>query len=60
MVTAAMKLKDTSAPWKESNDKPRQLIKNQRHHLANKSLSSQSYCFSSCHIWMSELDHKEG
>ena len=32
-VTAAMKLKD--APWKKSYDKPRQHIKNQRHHFAD-------------------------
>ena len=30
MVTAAMKLKDTWAPWKESYDQPRQHIKKQR------------------------------
>ena len=28
--------------------------------MANKGLSSQSYGFSSSHIWMWELDHKEG
>ena len=28
------------APWKESNDKPRQCIKKQRHHFANKGLYS--------------------
>ena len=27
--------------------------------IANKSLSSQSYDFSSSHVWMWELDHKE-
>ena len=27
----------TRAPWKESYDKPRQCIKKQRHHFANKS-----------------------
>ena len=59
MVTAAMKLKD-AAPWKESYDKPRQHIKKQRHYFANKGLSSQSYGFSSSHVWMWELDHKEG
>ena len=46
MVTAAMKLK-TRAPWKKSNDKPKQHIKKQRHYFANKSVSSQSYGFSS-------------
>ena len=58
MVTAAMKLKDVS--WKESYDNPRQSIKRQRHHFADKGLSSQSYGFSSSHVWMWELDHKEG
>ena len=28
-------------------------------YLANKSLSSQSYDFSSSHVWMRELDYKE-
>ena len=46
------------APWKESYDKPRQCIKKQRHHFANKSLHSQSYSFSSSQAWTWELDHK--
>ena len=50
MVTAAMKLKDT--PWKESYDQPRQHIKKQRHYFVNKRLPSQSYVFSSSHVWM--------
>ena len=50
MVTAAMKLKDT--PWKESYDQPRQHIKKQRQHFANKGPSSQGYGFSSGHVWM--------
>ena len=50
MVTSAMKLKD--APWKKSYDKPRQHIKKQRHYFADKGLSSQSYSFSSSHVWM--------
>ena len=29
-----------------------------RHYFANKGLSSQSYGFSSSHVWMWELDHK--
>ena len=57
MVTVAMKLKDT--PWKKSYDEPRQHIKKQRHYFANKGLSSQSYGFSSSHVWMWELDYKE-
>ena len=48
------------APSKKSYDKPRQHIKNQRHHFANKGLSSQSYGFSSSHVQMWDLDHKEG
>ena len=37
-------------------DKPRQHIKKQRHHFANKDL----YGFSRSHVQMWELDHKEG
>ena len=48
------------APWKKSYDKPREQIKKHRHHFANKGPYSQSYGFSSSHIWMWELDHKEG
>ena len=48
------------APWKESYDKPRQHIKKQRYHFADKGPCSQSYGFSSSHVWMWELDHKEG
>ena len=58
MVTAAMKLKDVT-PWKESYDQPRQHIKKQRHYFANKGPSSQSYGFSSSHVWVWELDYKE-
>ena len=48
------------APWKNSYDKPRQHIKKQRHHLANKGLNSQSCVFSSSHVQKWELDHKKG
>ena len=47
------------APWKESYDKPRQYIKKQRHHFANKGLYSQSYGFSSNHVLIWELELKE-
>ena len=47
------------APWKKSYDKPRQHNKKQRHYFADKSLSTQSYGFSSGHVWMWELDCKE-
>ena len=50
----------TLAPWKESYDKPRQHIKKQRYHFGSKGPYSQSYSFSSSHVWMWELDHKEG
>ena len=59
MVTAAMKLKDACSldekPWPT-----RQHIKKQRHYFANKCPSSQNYGFSSSHVWMWELKHKEG
>ena len=47
-------------PWKKSYDQPRQLIKKQRHSFANKGPSSQGYGFSCGHVWMWELDYKEG
>ena len=43
--------------WKKSCDQPRQYITKQRH-FANKGLSSQSYGFSSSHVWIWKLDHK--
>ena len=57
-------MKDVS-PWKKSCDKPRQCIKKQRHHFANKGPYSQntigfSSSFSNSHAWMWELDNKEG
>jgi len=47
------------APWKKSYDRPKQHIKKQRHHFANKGPFSQSYGFSSSHVWMWELNYKE-
>ena len=35
------------------------ILKKQRHYFANKSPSSQSFGFSSSHVWMWELDYKE-
>ena len=49
----------TLALWKKSYDQSRHHIKKQRHHFANKGPSSQSYGFSSSHVWMLELDYKE-
>ena len=48
------------APWRKTYDQPRQHIKKQRHYFANKRPSSQSYGFSRSHVWMWELDYKEG
>ena len=48
------------APWKKTYDQPRQHIKKQRHYFVDKDLSSQSYGFSYSHVWMWELDYKEG
>ena len=48
------------APWKKSYDKPWQHIKKQRYHFADKGLYSQGYGFSSSHVHLWELDHKEG
>ena len=52
IVIAAMKLKDTCS-LEEIYDKPRQI-----YHFNDKGL--QSYGFSSSHVQMGELDHKEG
>ena len=48
------------APWKKSYDQPREHLRKQRHYFANKGPYSQSYGFFSSHVWMWELDHKEG
>ena len=47
-------------PGKKSYKKPRQCIKKQRYHFAEKDPYSQSYGFSSGHVQMQEFDHKEG
>ena len=47
------------APWKKNYLQPRQNIKNQKHYFADKGPYSQSYGFSSSHVWMWELDYKE-
>ena len=41
------------------HDQPRQHFKSQRHYFASKGPPSQSYVFSSVHVWMWELDYKE-
>ena len=55
-VTAATKLKDACS----LEEKLWQCIKKQRHHFADKGPDSQSYGFSSSHVQMWELGHKEG
>ena len=48
-------------PWKKSYHKPRQCIKKQRYHFANKHPYSQSYGFSSslveCESWTIKAEH---
>ena len=56
MVIAAMKLKDVYS-LEESYEKPRQHIKKQKHYFTDKGPYSQSYDFSSSHVWICELDH---
>ena len=59
-ITANVDWSHEIAPWKKIYDQHRQHIKKQRHYFANKGPSSQSYGFSSSHIWMWDLGHKEG
>ena len=40
------------ASWKKRFEKARQHIKKQKHYFVDKGLSSQSYGFSSSHVWM--------
>ena len=58
MVIAAMELKDAYS-LEGSYDQPRQNIKKQRPCFVNKGPASRGYGFSSCHVWMWELDYKE-
>ena len=50
-MSPLIKLKEL-APWKEIYDKPREHIKRQRRHFADKGPDSQSYGFSSSHVWI--------
>ena len=52
--------KKTIASWQESYAKPRQCIGKQRHYSADKGPCSQGHGFLSGHVWLWELDHKEG
>ena len=53
-------IEESLAPWRKSCGKPWQHIEKERHHFADKGLYSQSYDFSSSHVWMWELNHTEG
>ena len=57
MVIATMKLKDACS-LEGKYDKHREHLKKQRHYFADKGSYSQSYSFSSSHVWM--WDHKAG
>ena len=46
-------------PGRKAMTNPDSILKS-RHDFADKGPSSQSYSFSSSHVWMLELDHKEG
>ena len=58
-VTATMKLNKHLFLGRKAVTNLDKCIKKQRHHFANKDPYSQSYGFSSSHVWMWELDHKE-
>ena len=46
-------------PWKKSYDQPRQHIEKKKYYFVDRDPNSQSYGFSSSHVWMWELDYKE-
>ena len=48
------------ASYLENDDKPRQCVEKQRHYCANQGPYSEGYGLPSGHIWLWELDHKEG
>ena len=54
-----MKLKDNLLLGRKTTTNLESVLKNKRHHFANKGPSSQSYGLSSGHVWMWEWDHKE-
>ena len=51
-IFLGFKILKTFFPQKKSYHKLRQSVKKQRHYFAYKDLSSQSYGFSSSHVWM--------
>ena len=59
-ITISILVKAMVFPWKEVYDQLRQHSKKQRRFFVNSSLSGQDYGFSRGHVWMWELDCKEG
>ena len=57
MVTVVMKLKDACSLGKKAMTNLDNILKSRD--ITNKGPSSKSYGFSSSHVWMWELDHKE-
>ena len=59
-----MKLEDVCSLGEKQKqktyDKPRQCIKKWRHDFADQGSYSQNYAFSSSHVWIRELNTKEG
>ena len=53
-------IRKTFASWQESYEKPRQTVEKQRHYSADKIPYSQGYSLPSGHVWLWELNHKEG
>ena len=59
-VTAAMKFKRLLLLGRKAMTNLESILKSRDITLLTKGLSSQSYNFSSSHVWIWELDHKEG
>ena len=60
-MTAMMKLKDASLLHGiKAMKNLDSILKKPRRYFADKGPYGQSYGFSSSHVWMRELDHKEG
>ena len=60
MVTVAVKSEDKCFLAGSSYDKPRRCGEKQKHYSVNKGPYSQGYDIPSGHVWLWELDHKEG
>ena len=58
-IDCSHEIKRHLTPSKKSCEKPKQHIKKQRYHFADKGLNSQNYGFSGSHVWMWELEYKE-